>query len=349
MSFFASIKNTILNKNQPSLNKYIKSAFLSKGGLYPHELLLLSYAEKYKFNQKSFDNFWLDDYNITNKKLQSMLKSLVKREFLKIGSIEISLKNSKVEYIKQILKENNLKVSGKKSELISRLINNISESSLKNYFPEEFYSLTQKGQEELNDNSYIEYIKNKSYCNLTIWEANTLLNQNPSFSIADISWRKLNDECSTHFKSHNFGLYRNTRYTMAMQLIDEQKLEKALCFLFEVCYWDLSSINNNIQLEHLSEHIENSMKYFFPYENTSLEVNTYIINQIKEISEQLDLSIEELKFIYNEALENINPLFHVFTKDECLEIILNKITNKNITKAKQIYRNAKSRLKQQYN
>lgn len=72
-------------------------------------------------------------------------------------------------------------------------------------------------------------------------------------------------------------------------------------------------------------------------------------NKIKEISEQLDLSIEELKFIYNEALENINPLFHVFTKDECLEIILNKITNKNITKVKQIYRNAKSRLKQQYN
>lgn len=291
-----------------------------------------------------------------NKKLLFMYyRSYIRRNYKKLyrkpkKRIEgINMSNSYVlnlQIITEIWQEN---ILTKRFEIARNLINNISKSLLKNYFSEEFYSLTQKVQEELNDNSYTEYIKKKSYCNLTIWEANTLLNQNPSFSIADISWHKLNEKCSIHFKSHDFGLYCNTRYTMAMQLIDEQKLEKALCFLFEVCYYDLSGINSNIQLEHLSQHIENSMKYFLPYENTSFEVNTYIINQIKEISEQLDLSIEELKFIYNEALENINPLFHVFTKDECLEIILNKIANKNITKVKQIYRNAKSRLKQQYN
>lgn len=292
-----------------NLKKHIDSAYPSKNGLYPHELLILYNAEKYNIKQKVFPNFY---YNIPDTELLNILNSLVARNFLKIGSIEITLKNNTLKQLKDVLKENNLKVSGKKVELISRLIENIPEITLKNYFPDEFYSLTQKGKNELSDNSYIEYVLKKSYCHLDIWEANIAVHKNPTLSIADISWQTLNKECGLHFKNRNFNLYRNTLYAMAEELYDEKKFKRALEFFFQICYWDLNGIYNSYDISE-----------------TVFELAPAVIGYIEDCTERLDLTINELKEIYNNTLKNINTPYNKITKEESFSIIINELNLKH--------------------
>lgn len=313
VSFGSDIQFSVNKRNSEDyhvfdLKKYMNSTYPSKNGLYPHELLVLYNAEKYNIEQKVFPDFY---YNIPDTELLNILKSLIAKDFLKNGSIETTLKNNTLKQLKNVLKENNLKVSGKKSELISRLIENIPEMTLKNYFPDKFYSLTQKGKDELNDNSYIEYVLKKSYCHLNIWEANIAVHKNPTLNIADISWKKLNEECGIHFKNRNFNSYRNTLYAMAEELYDEKKFKRALEFLFQICYWDLNGVYDSYDI---SEAV--------------FELAPAVIGYIEDCTEKLDLTINELKEIYNNALKNINTPYNKLTKDESFSIIINELSLK---------------------
>lgn len=317
------------NDNVISLKKRMKTAYPSSNGLYPHELQLLYEAEKYKVNS-----------NIPESKL---LKSLVERNFLKTDSIIPSLDKAKVTELKKFLKENNLKVSGKKEELISRLLDNVPETQLKVYFPEQYYCLTDKGIEELEENNYISYINKKSFCELDIWEANIFLHKNPNFSIKDASWNKFNMNCAEHFKNHDYGLYRNTRCNMALQLIDEDRLQNALEFLFEVCYIDLSGLSNGFEKEFIKDNLD----YYFPYENSGLILAPFVIGYIVGIIDSLNLVEKDLEKIYLSRINKLQIPFHVFTKQECFQIILNKI-NDNASQSKKIYLDAEKRLRQQF-
>lgn len=71
--------------------------------------------------------YWTYEYNINYKKLLTIF--LVK-EYLKISSAYETLKFLTVEELKDILRENNLKVSGKKNELINRIRENLESSVL---------------------------------------------------------------------------------------------------------------------------------------------------------------------------------------------------------------------------
>lgn len=60
----------------------------------------------------------------------------------------------------------------------------------------------------------------------------------------EVALTHLNQEMMSHAKRRDWGLYRNTRLSMAALLERNQKPKKALKFYFEVCYLDLNGPQN---------------------------------------------------------------------------------------------------------
>ncbi|GEK92142.1 hypothetical protein [Alkalibacterium kapii] len=67
------------------IKKRLKKMKPNTTGLYPHEILLLSYAPDYYTKTNKFPPFWWYRYGI--KDVDKLLKSLRKKGFLKIGSL----------------------------------------------------------------------------------------------------------------------------------------------------------------------------------------------------------------------------------------------------------------------
>lgn len=89
---------TMFERDVLTVGQRIKSATPSKGGLYPHEILLLEYARtgriKYmKVDATEFPKFWWYKYGI--KDVPAILKSLNERGFLEIGTDGVSYRLAK--------------------------------------------------------------------------------------------------------------------------------------------------------------------------------------------------------------------------------------------------------------
>ena len=138
-------------------------SFPSARGLYVAEILLLDYCNqgKYPKPKGGYPGFWWFEYGIRD--VGHALESLAERGFLRWGSKKNSLKDLKVQDLKDILINNNLPANGKKDELIERIANEIPDEKIeiKDYIPK--YELTELGYSELEDNGYVPYMhKHKS-------------------------------------------------------------------------------------------------------------------------------------------------------------------------------------------
>lgn len=89
----------------------------------------------------------------TNCKLE-----LIKKDFLKKADAKESLQYLIIPDLKNILKTNNLKVSGKKQELIDRILLNLEEDVINQFINEPIYVLSKKGLFVVN--KYDEMLKN---------------------------------------------------------------------------------------------------------------------------------------------------------------------------------------------
>ena len=84
-----AFSGTVFERDVPTVDQRIKSVTPSKGGLYPHEILLLEYSRsgrvKYmKVGATEFPKFWWYKYGI--KDVPAVLKSLKERGFLELGT-----------------------------------------------------------------------------------------------------------------------------------------------------------------------------------------------------------------------------------------------------------------------
>ena len=165
-----------------TLKQYIKNGHPSKNGLYPHEILMLSYAASYYTDAiNNYQAFWFYGYDVTNP--TGLLLSLSQRGFIEQGDTKSAIMNSTAAEVKDILKKFNLKRTGKKEDLVERLIDRVSISDLDEFFPDKKYKLTQKGQTELAENMYVKYVhsnKNK-YVYFNIWDVNKKLHDDMTF------------------------------------------------------------------------------------------------------------------------------------------------------------------------
>lgn len=182
----------------------VKSAIPSKHGLYPHEILMLDYADSYYTVENSFQGFWWYRYGVRN--VADGLRSLVERGFLQIGDLQSAIEKENATVLKEELKKRGLKTSGKKADLVKRLLEEAPHEELNIRFSKRTYQLTDLGKQALAEESYVSYIH--------------------------------------RHQLEDFGLYRNCRYHMYLFLMEEKRIKDALGMLAEVVFYDLSGLGN---------------------------------------------------------------------------------------------------------
>ncbi len=324
-----------------TVEKRIKNSIASKQGLYPHEVLALDYAHSFYISGNSFQGFWWYKYGV--RAVDKCLHSLLERGFLQVGDLQsaISLENTTV--LKEELKKHGLKVSGKKDELIKRLMEQISQDELNERFTKRTYQLTELGKQALEEEDHVPYIHRHIIEDLDIWSLNRIVHEPPYMPYRDKIWGYLNKRSLEHFTVRNFGLYRNCRYYMFNFLMEEKKLKDALGMLSEVVFYDLSGLENGYDpkfLDVLSEH-------FFPYKDSLVTMAPGITSAVMFCQKELNLSDDDLKAVMLERMASLSTPLHIFTPEECVDIVFmeSKGETDSLTS---LYDKARRRFKQNF-
>lgn len=160
-----------------------RTTYPSTRGLYVAEIMLLEYCSygKYPKPSSGYPGFWWFKYGIRD--VGHALESLERRGFIQWASKIGSLGGLKVDELKQILIDNSLAATGKKSDLIDRITSKIPEEDLiiPEYIPK--YELTELGRSELEENGYVPYMHKHGHLTtednrfgetFTVWDINKL-------------------------------------------------------------------------------------------------------------------------------------------------------------------------------
>lgn len=153
-----AFEGTPFEKKVITFEERKKTTIPSNNGLYPAEILLLEYCTygTYPSPKSGYPGFWWFEYGI--KDVGLALKTLVTRGFIENSSVNESLSSFTLAQLKELLMAKSQPISGKKAELISRVIDCYSDAELLSSGLELKYKLTEKGQQELEENAYVPYM-----------------------------------------------------------------------------------------------------------------------------------------------------------------------------------------------
>lgn len=329
---------TFRESSDVNLDKILPKLKKNPSGLFPHEILAIEYANKYFFGENTFPGFWWYKYGI--KDMTALLESLRERGFLSLSSYTDSLHLYKVDELKTVLRAKGLKVSGKKQELINRLIQSLSEDELIELFPRRAYIVTKKGKNAIKDDEYILYAHTHHYEGINIYSLNILLDGQTK-NYRNGIWNHLK-KLSLEYKQQNqHGLFRNIELQMAQFFLEESDYRDALPLLIEVVYWDTSGLGNG------TLYIEFTGSAWFPYETSIAKPAPGVISLIVDCKKMLNLNGKEFRALIEEVLGSLNAPFHIFTKNEVADIIELEI-EQDTFQLSRIYVDAKRRLIKKY-
>lgn len=342
-----------INNEIPSLQDLVTTATPSKQGLYPHEILMLNYASAYKTAGNTFQGFWLYQYGVNNP--QAVLESLLDRGFLTIGGIKDTLQQQTVSTLKMELSKIGAKTTGKKETLIERILELEDTATLEAQFPDKYFVLTEKGAQEICDNEYVLYLHRKHY--MSVWEMNKLLNTNGAQHLPyrDILWGEFNRQSLEHISNLDFGLYRNTRLSMYEFLMEENRYRDAFSCLCEVLYCDFSGLGNS-ERSFFSDDTKShrfslglKLESCFPYEKSIVKIAPGIKENLVDLQKKLGIDNANLENALRTEFEGFSFLpYHVFTVDECVEIVIGELNNQS-EQVERIYQTAETRMRKEYN
>lgn len=347
MSIFKKISNvfsktkTFTESNTPkmslSLNKVEVNKIVNDTDLSPEEILMLDLLNEKDTSNDLFPGYWEYSYDVNAKLL---FGNLVKGGFYsKEKSLVTTLQRKTIEDLKHILRDNNLKVSGKKQELIDRILSNLPQEKLDSIELIEVYKVNDKAKDIIKKNDHISYFHN-SPLDISIYEAHDYKKKYPNLTPLEIAYDISSQKAEVYLKKNLWGLYRNLKHGLSVAEKNVGNIKNQLALLFEVCYIDLSGVDNNFSLEPYL--LEIKEQYFFPYENSSATLAPGIVSEIKTIQVKLNLTDAQLKVIFLEVLQNYALPFHLFTKDECADILIAEF-ERDLIKLNEIYKVAEKR------
>ena len=265
------------------------------------------YLEEFRKNPaKKFSDSLAKRYDTTPNKLN---KQALEDEFIEPASPLNAAKDLKVSDLKEILKEHNLKVSGKKDELIERLGENLTDEELKKYFKSKTYQISKKGLEFLSENSYILYIYSNSDISRVFYPSEIgKIFEERQYSEDEIRdmilkyLKRIFDEKLTQELWVDFKIYANA---IAEILEDKNELKDALNMRLKVFLFDINNFSIVSQRPDPKK--------------TKLKQKD--MSKLMELMHNLALSIDELKEEFAKAYDEV--LFEVeITKEDSLIYLL---------------------------
>ena len=92
-------------REKVNLKQIIPQLIKSKGGLYPHEILMLNVVSKYKSNCKNYFQ-WYWEKNLGVEEPQALIDKLVSQGFVDVEDTKTTISRLTIPEIKVFLKEN---------------------------------------------------------------------------------------------------------------------------------------------------------------------------------------------------------------------------------------------------
>ncbi|MFL8887584.1 SAP domain-containing protein [Helcococcus kunzii] len=216
----------------------IKNKIEKYDGLETSEIILLNWANR----RGSIENppLYFESYGID---IEKSTKKLISKKLLDSNNdLKERLSKLTVDKLKNILGSINEKISGKKQELIDRIIDsgiNIDES-----IAPDVLSATNEGISIINKYDYIIKAHSDRYVDIqNILDAKKSNKEISSFSeLKKIALNKIYKEA---LSENNYGLARNTCLGLYDAYFDNKEYEKALMYIITVIISDLSGLDNN--------------------------------------------------------------------------------------------------------
>lgn len=135
------------------------------------------------------------------------LRRLLAGGFLAIGDIRRSIRQKTVPDLKAILSERGLKVSGKKDELVQRLMDNLPGQELRELFPVGVYEITPAGERALAE--YAIIFENEDYqLGFSYYRLIQEKSKHPASSDESILFRLLNENIQECYRTGNRSKYQ---------------------------------------------------------------------------------------------------------------------------------------------
>ncbi len=201
--------------------------------------------------------------------------NLLKNGFLRLTTPTETLETYKVSELKEILKKNELPVSGKKADLISRVVLSVDPEKLT--LPP-MCCISNKGQELIDNNKDLIKLRGNPY-SVTYDEYIATKNDYPShMSYNDLIWRVFDRR--ERFSGGNYNVRSLNAYHRAKFLKHENKLEYALEFYLYYLFFELNDPSRVIP--------ESIKQYFKEEEIKTRQLDPYLLENIFQLKEYFD-------------------------------------------------------------
>ena len=262
------------------------------------DVLVLHYLngkdENYELNQV----FWKERYSAN---INRIVEKLIRLDYVTLDTdIEKSLSNLKVPDLKEILKENDLKLSGNKKDLINRIISEGNITAYQKYL-KKVWVPTKKGKQLITDTGAVFYAHSKLNHYSNVIDVYKLVENNPNLSEKEILIKSVNDLIKFNGRTSSYDI--NITYP--------------LWELSKVCrdYDDDYGQFNYLVKSCVSSFITDSNEEFFAYllDNFDYFVSSHKIPEV--VINDLKLSISS----HEDRLSLLAPLINSYTYE------LNKI------------------------
>lgn len=326
----------VVSKNTPVANKVLnskKSEFegcVDSSGLYPVELLVLQYAPRYYANEKEYPSFWNYKYGLEN--VDAVLEKLVQKGFLKKElNLELNLNDLKIPDLKIVLKNNSLPVSGKKEEIVKRIVENISLDKLDKSLTKKRYLRTEKGEISLKNAPYITYFDKHSF-GISLFELSTFVNKNPLADFKDGFLEIFDKDIKNHEKNGDYGLCRNAKWSLMEFYKAENRLMEAYFVLLEIIFIDINDFLGNGFTKDL---LQIKIEYFFSDEPV-MTIPPAAFELMNYFQSSLNISEEQLRQDMANRWIDFKIPYHVLSVNDCMEIYFSE-KDDDLSKIKKIY------------
>ena len=221
---------------------------LSKG-----ELILLKYSDGASV-EDDFPQYFYYVYNIDVKRC---LDYFLKYDLLNIAPLSYTLSKYTVAELKNALQKYELKTTGKKQDLILRLLENVNKEELKDIFKKQYYNVSKQGKELLKK-ELSDFVYNNRYINLDIPHVDRLLYLigNNDYSSAE---KLLLDNKIESFPNHSkyqlYNIFKNSYVDGIETAFNKEQLGNfiILCYIY------------GMPAEHAKLRFQNKYKIELPY------------------------------------------------------------------------------------